>query len=47
MNIIAFNRRWVIYLRWLVVTLVTFILLMSLAFWQLQRAEYKTQLLSK
>lgn len=44
MNIIAFNRRWVIYLRWLVVTLITFSLLMGLAFWQLQRAEYKTQL---
>lgn len=44
MNIIAFNRRWVIYPRWAVVTIIAVIFLAGLAFWQLQRATYKTEL---
>jgi surfeit locus 1 family protein len=45
MQIIAFNRCWVIRWRWAGITLVAFSLLMGLAFWQLQRAAQKTQLL--
>ncbi len=47
MQIIAFNRCWVIRLRWLLVTLVCFSLLMGLAIWQLNRAAGKTVLLQR
>lgn len=47
MQIIAFNRCWVIHLRWLFITLISFVLLMGLAVWQLHRAEEKTKLLQR
>lgn len=47
MDIIALNRCWVIHLRWLLVTLMVVAALLGLAFWQLQRAAYKTELLQR
>jgi surfeit locus 1 family protein len=47
MHIIALNRCWVIRWRWLAITLIVIVLLLSLAFWQLQRANYKTELLAR
>lgn len=47
MHIIALNRCWVIRWRWLVATLLAVAFLISLALWQLQRANYKTELLDR
>ena len=47
MQIIAFNRCWVIHWRWVVVVLIAFAILMGLAVWQLQRAASKTQILQR
>ncbi len=45
MQIIALNRRWTIYIRWLVALLIIVGLLVGLAIWQLERAASKTRLL--
>lgn len=47
MHIIALNRHWVIYWRWLAVALVAIAILISLTIWQWQRALDKTQFLQK
>lgn len=47
MHIIALNRSWVIYWRWLLVTIIAVVLLLALAMWQLMRAAEKTQLLER
>ncbi len=47
MHIIALNRCWVIYWRWLLVTIIVVVLLLALAMWQLSRATEKTQLLER
>lgn len=43
MTIIAFNRRWIVHWYWLVVNLVAVTILLSLSFWQWQRAVQKQQ----
>ncbi len=45
MQIIAFNRCWVIHLRWLIITLIAASILFGLSAWQLKRAAGKAQLL--
>jgi surfeit locus 1 family protein len=47
MHIIALNRCWVIYWRWLLVTIVVVALLLGLAMWQWARAANKAQLLQR
>lgn len=47
MHIIALNRHWVIYWRWLALVLAAVAILVGLAIWQWQRAVYKTQFLQK
>lgn len=43
MTIIAFNRHWVVRWHWLLVNLVAVVILLSLSFWQWQRADQKQQ----
>ncbi|PUA28902.1 MAG: hypothetical protein B0W54_10875 [Cellvibrio sp. 79] len=43
MTIIAFNRQWVVRWHWLIVNLVVIVILLSLSFWQWQRATQKQQ----
>ena len=47
MDIIAFNRHWVIYWRWLLLTLIVVTVLIGLAVWQWQRAVYKETLIQR
>jgi len=47
MHIIALNRCWVIRWRWLAVSIIAVAFLVSLALWQLQRANYKAELLER
>jgi surfeit locus 1 family protein len=47
MQIIAFNRCWVIHWRWVSVVLIAFAILMGLSIWQLQRAANKTEILQR
>lgn len=47
MQIIAFNRCWVIHWRWVCVVGISFAILMGLSFWQLQRAANKTEILQR
>lgn len=47
MEIIALNRRWVVYWQWLFIILVVIFLLLGLAMWQWQRANYKAALLQR
>lgn len=43
MTIIAFNRHWVVRWHWLLVNLIAVVILLSLSFWQWQRAAQKQQ----
>ncbi len=43
MTIIAFNRHWVVRWHWLLVNLIAVAILLSLSFWQWQRAAQKQQ----